>query len=414
MLVEFKITNFRSIRDTQTLSMVSGTGAELPQNACPSGIDPDLHLVRSAVIYGPNAGGKSNLIRALSFMCGIVLFSAKESQKGEKIPVENFLFDKESRHKPSEFEVTFIAENIRYQYGFIVDKNRIYEEWLLAYPFGRPQEWFSRKYDKKTDKYEWKFSKFFKVHKQVVDLTRADVLFLSNAVKLNNKQLFPVFDWFQKGLIIIRPSTEYSYEKSIELLKTSEGKNQLMKYLNIADPSIADISLELDNFLEDKLPKEIPQTIKELIRKQMVDDEKINLIHAENVTLSLEDESDGTRKFISFAGRWIDALKCGRVMVVDELDNSLHPLAVRFLVSLINNPEANKKNAQLIFSTHDTTQLDNELFRRDQVWFVEKDKNNATQLYPLLDFSPRINEAIGKGYLQGRYGALPYVGEWRF
>lgn len=130
--------------------------------------------------------------------------------------------------------------------------------------------------------------------------------------------------------------------------------------------------------------------------------------------MHLQEESEGTRRLLSYAGRWIDALEKGKVIIVDELDNSLHPLVVRFLIKLICNPDSNKNNAQIIFSTHDTSLLDNELFRRDQIWFVEKDEFNSTHLYPLLEFSPRKYEAIGRGYLQGRYGALPYIGEWKF
>ncbi len=141
---------------------------------------------------------------------------------------------------------------------------------------------------------------------------------------------------------------------------------------------------------------------------------KIYLIHSGNVPLELEYESMGTRKLFAYAGHWINALDNGKILIVDELDNGLHPLVVRFLVELIFNPKINIKCTQLIFSTHDTTLLDNELFRRDQIWFVEKDEMNSTKLYSLLEFSPRKNEAIGRGYLQGRYGALPYIGEWKF
>ena len=155
--------------------------------------------------------------------------------------------------------------------------------------------------------------------------------------------------------------------------------------------------------------------LKNRIKKELEgkDFTEINFVHPDAV-LNFREESQGTQKLFAFAGNWDDALDNGKVIVVDELERSLHPLAVRFLVNLIANPETNPKNAQLIFSTHDTSLLDADIFRRDQIWFVEKDKEHSTQLYPLLDFSPRKDEAIGKGYLQGRYGALPYVGDWRF
>mgnify|MGYP000843943103 FL=1 len=126
------------------------------------------------------------------------------------------------------------------------------------------------------------------------------------------------------------------------------------------------------------------------------------------------DESNGTRQLFLYAGSLLDVLEKGRVFFVDELDTSLHPLMVRFLIGLIQNPSINRHNAQLIFTTHDTSVLDTDIFRRDQVWFVEKDTHQASRLYPLSDFSPRKHEALEKGYLQGRYGALPYIGEMRF
>jgi AAA15 family ATPase/GTPase len=420
MLIELKVKNFRSIRDQQTLSLVASPATELNQNTFVSGNDADLHLVRAAVVYGANAGGKSNLLSALLCMRGFILRSAKESQQGDKIPVESFLFDDASRKEPTELEVTFIKDNIRYQYGFVADENRIFEEWLFAYPVGRPQQWFSRVYDKKNKKYSWKFSKYFKGGKQVADLTRNNVLFLSNAVKLNNEQLVPIFDWFQKDLVLIDSLSGrgLDYEKSINYVKTEKGKKRILKFMNAADPSIADIVLDNEKITEahlSSLTSSMPKEAQDFIKKKMLgqDNTKISFMHG-GVSLDFGNESDGTCRLFAFAGPWLKALDEGRVLIVDEINSTLHPLVVKFLIKLICDPEVNKKNAQLVFTTHDTSLLDNELFRRDQVWFVEKDKNNSTQLYPLLDFSPRKHEAFSRGYLQGRYGALPYIGEWSF
>jgi uncharacterized protein len=420
MIIEFKVSNFRSILEKQTFSMVASPSTELSENLCVADCDDKFRLVRAAVIYGANAGGKSNLLSALLLMRLLIITSAKESQQGEKIPIDNFSFDKSSRNEPSEFEVTFIKEKIRYQYGFVADENRILDEWLFAYPSGKAQKWFSRVYDTKNEKYSWSFSKFFKGGKQLSDLTRSNVLFLSNAVKLNNEQQAPVFDWFQKDLILIDPSNGRGLSSSatIDLIKSSEGKKRVLQFMLAADPSIADIKLDMKKPDEEEiyLPNSMPQELQNYLKKEIMskDHPVINFTHSVDASLNIKDESEGTRRLLAYAGRWIDALDNGRTLVVDELDNSLHPLVVRFLIKLICNPEINKNNAQLIFSTHDTSLLDNELFRRDQIWFVEKDEINSTRLYPLLDFSPRKHEAIGRGYLQGRYGALPYIGEWRF
>jgi uncharacterized protein len=418
MLIEFRLKNFRSILDTQVLSMVAGPGSELPQNMCSADFDANIHLVKAAVIYGPNAGGKSNLILALSFMRWLILSSANESQQGEKIPVEGFLFNKQSPEQSSEFEIIFSKEKVRYQYGFTLNQNKIIEEWLISYPEGRSQHWFARKYNEKSSKYLRKFSKYFKGKKQTwASATRNNALFLSTAIQLNNEQLKPIFTWFQKDLIVVSPSRGLNIEvKSFEQIKTIEGRRKIMKYINIADPSITDISLETEKFSEEFLPKNMPKEFKDIVTKNFADREfaKIDFIHENGIKLNISNESDGTNKFLSYACIWEDVLENARVVVVDELDSSLHPLAVKFLLNLIYNNEENKENSQLIFTTHNTSFLDNDTFRRDQVWFIEKDKKNSTQLYPLLDFSPRKNESISKGYLQGRYGALPYIGDWRF
>lgn len=420
MIIEFKVGNFRSINNKQTFSMVASSSTELEDNLCVSDCNSKLRLVRTAVVYGANASGKSNLLSALLFMRMFIISSAKDTQQGEKIPVDRYSFDKLSINEPSEFEITFIKNKTRYQYGFTADENRILEEWLFAYPSGRAQQWFSRAYDKTNDKYLWKFSKFFKGHKQVVDLTRNNVLFLSNAVQLNNEQLAPIFEWFQKDLVLIdSPSGRgLSHKSSREILATENGKKRLLQFMLTADPSIDDINLELRKITEDdiKLPNKFPPEVQDFFKKEMLrqDHTQIKFTHSGNFPLELTEESEGTCRLLAYAGPWINALDKGQTLVVDELDNSLHPLVSRFLIKLICNPEINKNNAQLIFSTHDTSLLDNELFRRDQIWFVEKNEKNSTQLYPLTDFNPRKHEALGKGYLHGRYGALPYIGEWEF
>ena len=167
------------------------------------------------------------------------------------------------------------------------------------------------------------------------------------------------------------------------------------------------------------LPSNIPQGVKEKMIRDL-QEKGVPLIrfqHRDNqdhpVFFHFSDESDGTQKLFAFSGPWLDVLEKGRILFVDELDTSLHPLLVRFLIENFHNEKTNKNNAQLVFTTHDTSILDTDLFRRDQIWFVEKDRENATKLYPLSDFSPRKGEAIEKWYLKGRYGALPVIRDLR-
>ena len=423
MLIEFSVTNYRSFLTPQSLTLTANTATELQEEN--TFVSPVLNLPRllcSAVVYGPNAAGKSNLVQAIAFMKRFVLSSAKESQEGEEIDVTSFLFKLQNSRNPSEFEVLFIQDDIRYQYGFAANSKRVTGEWLFAYPEGRAQKWFERNYDPETHKDIWYFGSKFTGHRRVwQEATRSNALFLSTAIQLNNEQLKPVFKWFDKTLVVLGKRESIAPVFSTGECEEKEKKKNILKFMNAADLSITDISLEKKEFSMEDLPSDMPQDLKEEIGRELEGKKltRVFLMHpssdrGEDVSLELDEESAGTRKIFALAGPWLDVLDNGFVLFVDELDTSLHPLLVRFLLSLLHNPETNRHNAQLVFATHDTTVLDQTLLRRDQVWFIEKDKENASRLYPLSDYKPRKGEALQKGYLYGRYGALPFAGELRF
>ncbi len=422
MLVKFSITNYKSFMTTQSLVMTANNAAELQkENTFISPVSNLPHLLRSAVVYGPNAAGKSNLIHAIAFMKKFVRSSAKESQESEQIDVTPFLFNREGSQNPSEFEIVFIQNDIRYRYGFAVNSERVMEEWLFAYPKGKAQKWFERKYSPKDKKDAWYFGPNFTGNRKVrQDATRSNALFLSTAVQLNNEQLKPIFNWFVSKLMVIDDARNISHELSASQCEKEEKKKRILKFMNAADLSIADISSEKRKFsandwfpnMSQKFKKIFAERFSEILKDEMMS--YLFFIHpssdnSKDISLRLEEESLGTQKIFALASQWLDVLDNGSVLFVDELGTSLHPLMVRFLLNLFHNSETNRNNAQLIFNTHDTTILNQDLIRRDQIWFVEKDKENTTHLYPLSDYKPRKGEAIQKGYLYGRYGALPFV-----
>lgn len=421
MLIEFSVTNYRSFLTTQSLTLTANTATELrEENSFVSPVSSLPRLLRSVVVYGPNAAGKSNIVQAIAFMNRFVLSSAKESQEGEKIDATPFLFNRQSSRGPSELEVLFIQDGIRYHYGFAVNSKRVTGEWLFAYPEGRAQKWFERNYDPETQKDIWYFGpKFTGLRKVWQEATRSNALFLSTAIQLNNEQLKPIFNWFDHKLYVIGQEEKIHPGFSIGECEEEEKKKKILKFMNAADLSITDIFLEKKDFYTKNLPAEMPQNIREEISKEL-DGKKLTSLFfmhpssdtGEDVPLEFNEESDGTQKLFALAGPWLDVLNNGFVLFVDELDTSLHPHLVRFLLNLFHNPETNRHNAQLVFTTHDTTVLDQTLMRRDQVWFVEKDGENATSLYPLSNYKPRKGEALQKGYLYGRYGALPFPGEF--
>ncbi len=416
MLIEFSVANFMSVRDRQTFSLCRGRGDELVEtNTFKAKAASEFELLRSAAIYGPNASGKSNFVYALRIMQVIVRESATGLKRGDDLPVMPFRLNQSARRAPSEFEVSFIVDGVRYQYGFSATTERVHQEWLLAYPKGRPQHWFGREWNEHSDSHDWDLGNNLIGEKKLwKKSTRDNALFLSTAVQLNSEQLRPVYDWFDNTLRMSGTEglpVDYS-------AKFCEGKQkaQILKFLGMADLNIADIMVEKRPFDIDTLPEEMPAAVKEAFIEDLKDKQfvEIKTVHkgadGEAVLFDFNEESIGTQKFFAYAGPLISVLNNGCVMFIDELHNSLHPKLVWMLVNLFHSNEYNPKNAQLVFTTHETSILNQEVFRRDQIWFCEKGEEQETNVYPLTDFSPRKGrENLELAYLSGRYGALPYL-----
>jgi AAA15 family ATPase/GTPase len=423
MFIEFTVTNYRSILSPQKLSMVASNYEKdaLGQNKFQPTQDESFSLLRSVVLYGANASGKSTFIQALQFVKNQVINSQKESQAGEAIEVLPFKLTKKSILEDSEFELVFIEQGVRYQYGFCCNANRFTEEWLIAYPNGRAQKWFHRVYDSNNSTDTYKFSSTFLGGRQrqiTATQTRSNALYLSTAVQFNNAQLMPVFNWFKNKLRVVSSSHLLSDSYTKRMCEDEEAKLKIIQFMNSADLNIADIQLKKEVFSTQLLPKILSEEIKnqvshELSGKELTTLRYIHQLTDEAGTIEFEEneESDGTRTLFTLAGPWLDVIKNERVLVVDELDSSLHPLLVHYLIKALH---MSKSHAQLIFTTHDSTLLSQKLLRRDQVWFTEKDEKNSTKLFPLSDFSPRENEAIEKGYLVGRYGGIPFLKDLDF
>ena len=415
MLIEFRLSNFMSFREPAKLSMVKAAGDELSATNTFSPSAPSTpDLLRSTAVYGPNASGKSNLIYALRVMQRMVLYSVEDGQKGKPLPVTPFRLDAASRTRPSEFEIVFVNEGVRYQYGFAATAERVMEEWLVAYPKGRPQRLIERRHDEASDADEWGgMAKLTGAKKVWQDATRSNALFLSTAIHLNNRQLEPVFEWFRKVLHIVGPDG-LPPAHSMSVCEEAEGRGKILSFLDAADIRIDDIQIK-ENRVEAKLfPQDVLDSMQHDAENRYVTVKSPLALHrlenGEEEYFEWAEESDGTRKLFEFAGPVLEALASGHVVVIDELHNHLHPLLAEYLVQLFHSPDSNAANAQLLFTTHDSSLLDQRLLRRDQVWFCRKNRKQATHLYPLLDYSPRKgSENLAYGYLSGRYGATPYV-----
>lgn len=417
MLIEFSVSNFRSIYHRQSISMVPGSSRDARNRFSHSSLSKDFpYVLRASGILGPNGSGKSALVRAMDFMRDFVVDSAREGQEGDQIAISPFLFTQTENTEPSEFEAVFVTGDVRYQYGFTVTSDRVRDEWLYAVPAtGRMQRWFERTYDPETAETDWYINQSIRGEKEVWrKSTRDNALFLSSAIQLKSDHFRPIFDWFQKNFRIVLSNQRLGSAFSASLCKTPEQKREVLSVLDSVDAGISDIEIKEEEFTEDLIPDDVPDSIRTDIIKNMKgrkfhDIQTIREIPGRGaVALDLDEESDGTKVLFSLAGPWLDVLKNGYTLVVDELSNSLHPLAFQHLVNMVNGPN-NKTGAQLIFTTHDTTILAGKQLHPDQINLIEKNSAFETEITPLSDFEVRSDEAIQKGYLGGRYGGLPLI-----
>ena len=414
MLLEFRLENYRSFREAQTLSMIaSADKTDLRTHAVPTKFGDAKQVLRTAVMYGPNASGKSNIFKGLQCLQLLVLHSHAAGLSSPVAGIVPFRLDNDSSQHPTEIEVTFIVDQVRYQYGITADNSRVLEEYLYVYQSIKPQRWFHRRFDEQTQDYHYDFSSNFKGSKQLwVSATRQNSLFLSVAIHLNSDSLKPIYHWFAEKLVIINETTPLNSQFSVNLIKSKPDGGRLVPFLQSADIQITSIEVET---------KQIPAFRVNLDSEKGVvaqggvlqDFDEVRFVHqAGNALVKFDpfDESTGTRNLFALAGPILHSLDNGCVVLIDELEKTLHTNLARAIVRSFVDPKANKSNAQLIFTSHNTTLLDEYgLFRRDQIWFLEKNRDRESSLIPLTDFSPRKDEALAKGYLRGRYGAIPFI-----
>jgi predicted ATPase len=413
MLLEFRVRNYRSIRDEQALNLIaSGDKALATTHLAPTGLKYAPHALRTIVVYGPNASGKSNLLHALNYMRAVVAESATVIQPGQTYNVQPFKLDAATAHQPTAFEITFLLSGVRHQYAFALTPQRIVSESLLVYRSSKPTQLFSRQHNDGED-YDYEFSTYLTGPRRLwQESTRPNALFLSMAAQLNSEQLSPVFNWIARNITFLPAGATVLPDFTTALLATEQGRASIREFLAAADISIADVQAVPRKGMQ-------AQWVMSASGLQTSQEEREFMMpvfeHSTpkgSAQFELHDESEGTQRLYGLIAPVLDCLREGRVLVVDELDSSLHTLLVRRLITMFQTPGLNPNGAQLIFSTHDTSLLDHTLFRRDQIWFTEKDADQATRLYPLTDFSPRKQEAWERGYLAGRYGAVPFFSDW--
>ncbi len=385
MLIQFTIENHRSIKESAVISFAASKDKSLEEYLLP--LDTKKSLLPAIAIYGANAAGKSNVLHAMMTMRDMVVGDAAKASKGQKLPWEPF----GGTNEPTSFEIVFTYQNIRYAYGFSFDAKKIYSEYLYHWPNGREALIFSRE----NDEYEFREN----VNEQITlsNRTPENKLYLVSSNDWNLPQTENAYKWFLEKMTFLMEEEPATSETVAQIVSGDEKKARILKELLLADLGITDV------------------TIKNLSGKNPTIMTTHRIIQAdgsiEYFQLSMDQESAGTQHFFARIGGWLQALENGALLVVDEIEDSLHPLLTKRLVEMVQDKNVNTQGAQLLFTTHDAMLLDLNFFRRDQIWFAEKDdKTCATELFSLVSFSPRKGENVRKGYLKGRFGAIPFIG----
>lgn len=420
MLIEFSVENHRAFRERQTFTMVASAAAERmgQGRVAQTHFTAVPFVLREACLFGANGSGKSSLIDAMSFMSRFVRNSFRH-EAGRTLSVEPFLFHSEWRSKPSEFEAIFIHEDVFYQYGFSLTSERVHEEWLFSRPrsTGRDRQIFTRRYVPETDSYDWSLSSaHLKGERESwKSQTRPDALFLSTAVQLNAEALKGAHEWLTKRFNMFSMSESQQGGYTATRFGEEAWKAKVLDFLRSADVSLNDIAVDEKSLFESPGFTELPTPVQEMLKERTPDAKMFDVKFVREddksapTSIPLSGESSGTRALFELAGPIIDVLENGYTVVIDELNSGLHPLAFQHLIGLFCDPHINSQDAQLIFTTHDTSVTERSCIGRDQIWLVEKGADLSARLTPFSDFKTRDERPFQKGYLQGRYGAVPRI-----
>lgn len=410
MLIQFSVTNFLSFRDEVILSLSTNKDNSHKENLL---FYKNERILPSVAIYGANAAGKSNLHKAMRAAIRMIR-SSNNLQIDQPLLITPFLLDENSRNNKTKFEFIYVYNGIKYEYGFVLDTQYVWEEYLYEYRSSKPSMIFER-----SNINTYRFTSKSKPQlSKIVDKNTSNKLFLATATCWNSDLTKDAYMWFS-NMVDTYDSQNLEELMYKEFEKNDDSLNKFM--LNL----LQKVDINITNFNYEKNKQDANQMLMDIedfinlrfkdsgILKQpkiMISHQVIENGKKQEYELNYFDESNGTKRLFTYGPVLKNALENGKTIIIDEIDNALHPAMTKSLIEMFQNPNINKKSAQLIFNTHEISLLDLNLFRRDQIYFVEKDnKTGVSDLYSLDDFSPRKSENIQKGYLQGRYGAMPAV-----
>lgn len=396
MLIQFSIGNFLSFKEQSTLSLLASTLKDIQitaEDVIFNVEGTDLALLKSATIYGANASGKSNFIKAMEFFKWYIINSSKDIQAGERVCIESFRLNSSTIEEPSYFEAVFCDNEYQYRYGFEADETLVRSEWLYQKA--------NKKRAKEVELFYRKEEHFdihakFIIGKELINkrMVRANALLLSVAAQFNDSVAVDIIKWLNDTTIV-----SGSHEENIWNMATLRLDDAAMKQRIIDFSRYADLGIE-----------NIEKVNNTIISAHTQYDDEGNEVKLINFPFK-KNESEGTIKYFSLAYPIIDALDNGKRLVIDEFDSKMHPLLTCRIIALFNSKATNPHNAQLVFTTHDTNLLSSNIFRRDQIWFTQKDRYGATELYSLAEYKVRNDASFEKDYLSGKYGAIPIISD---
>ncbi len=419
MLIEFSVANFLSIKERQTLRMDATAISDYPERVFTAGRHK---LLRSAAIYGANASGKSNVLKALGSM-GSILRTSAQRQSTDEIPIEPFYLNTQTINQPSFFEIIILIDQIQFRYGFEVNGKGVIAEWLFEKKKKQEKALFIRQND------TIEVLSNFKEGAGLEERTRENALFLSVCDQFNGPTGRRIVNWFSHLIYVSGIDHDINRKHLLRLLDAPNVHDTISSIVNKMNFGFFTIALqkgEMDKDYLSGLSEENKRRFHELLGGEQT--VAIKALHKQynsenqlvgSIALDLEkSESSGTNKFFDLLAPIYLVLERPGILIIDELDAKLHPLLTQAIISLFNNPDTNSNNAQLIFATHDTNLLYYGQFRRDQIWFTEKDQYGATCLYSLVEYQEEDGSKVRKDrsfetdYIQGRYGAIPYIGDF--
>lgn len=430
MLLYFKVKNYRSIRDEAVLDMEAAGLHDAAKNLLPFGRKEYLPAV---AIYGKNGGGKSNLIRSMWLAVQFICNAQKTQTENEPVPVRPFMLNDYSVNEPTAFEFAYVQNGAKYVYGFSATRDHIVSEYLKAWPKGREKNIFLRHgqsfiFPKDNEK---------KRKELIKEAVGKNQLFFAISCTMNYKPCIEAMKWFREKVVFSRDFTDINRN----LIDYREDETMLQAIVSAAkkaDVGIEDIQFEIDQQTLDLQSQNIPGQMGGMIAalrafsealQQNGNEAEVSLnmgklksttYHtglncegkASRYELTLSDESDGTRRLMTLAPAIERTLKEGGTLVVDELEREMHLMLIEYVLGRYQEKRNNPAHAQLIFTTHDTSLLNQEILRRDQIYFVDKKREDgASSLYSLADFNIRNDANIQKAYLLGKFGAVPSIEE---